>query len=268
DKRLTRRIVSDSGIIVPKGRLATFDDADHEFLAEVGDVVVKPTRGEQGKGITVGVSGTAELDAALARARQHHPEVLIEQRAEGDDLRMVVINGKVVAAALRRPAEVTGTGRHTVRELIEAQSRRRAAATAGESTIPRDAVTENTVREAGWSFDDVLPEGLRLRVRRTANLHQGGTIHDVTATVHPELRSVAIAAAEAIGIPVTGVDLIVPDVTRTNYVFIEANERPGLANHEPQPTAQAFVDFLFPGQPGLPQAWTPEEVERSEPAGR
>ena len=43
--------------MVPRGRLATFDDDDHEFLAEVGDVVVKPTRGEQGKGITVGVDG-------------------------------------------------------------------------------------------------------------------------------------------------------------------------------------------------------------------
>lgn len=207
----------------------------------------------------MGIHGHAELDAALARARQQHPEVLIEQRAEGDDLRLVVINGKVVAAALRRPAEVTGTGRHTVRELIDAQSRRRAAATGGESRIPIDDVAENTVKEAGWSFDDVLPEGTRLRVRRTANLHQGGTIHDVTATVHPELRSVAVAAAEAIGIPVTGVDLLVPDVARTEYVFIEANERPGLANHEPQPTAKAFVDFLFPGQPSLPQAWTPDE---------
>ncbi|HEY9265131.1 MAG TPA: N-acetylglutaminylglutamine synthetase, partial [Mycobacterium sp.] len=176
------------------------------------------------------------------------------------------IDGKVVAAALRMPAEVTGTGRHTIRELIDAQSRRRAAATGGESRIPVDAVTETTVREAGYSFDDILPEGERLRVRRTANLHQGGTIHDVTATVHPELRSVAVAAAEAIGIPVTGIDLLVPDVTRPEYAFIEANERPGLANHEPQPTAKAFVDFLFPGQPGLPQAWTPDEIDRADPA--
>ena len=171
----------------------------------------------------------------------------------------MVIDGKVVAAALRMPAEVTGTGTHTVRELIEMQSRRRAAATGGESQIPMDVVTETTVNEEGWSFDDVLPEGTRLRVRRTANLHQGGTIHDVTATVHPELRSVAVGAAEAIGIPVTGIDLVVPDVTAPDYAFIEANERPGLANHEPQPTAKAFVDYLFPGQPGLPQAWTPDE---------
>ncbi|BBY78024.1 GNAT family N-acetyltransferase [Mycolicibacterium parafortuitum] len=260
DKRLTRRIVSEAGIKVPKGRLATFDQADHEFLAEVGDVVVKPTRGEQGKGITVGIDSPEELDAALARAREQHPEVLIEERAPGDDLRLVVIDGRVVAAALRLPAEVTGTGKHTIRELIEAQSRRRAAATGGESRIPMDAVTENTVREAGFSLDDVLSEGERLRVRRTANLHQGGTIHDVTSTVHPELCRVGVAAAAAIGIPVTGIDLLVPDVTKPEYVFIEANERPGLANHEPQPTAKAFVDFLFPNQPGLPQAWTPDEA--------
>lgn len=259
DKRQTRRIVSDAGITVPKGRLATFDAEDHEFLAEVGDVVVKPTRGEQGKGITVGVDGAEELDAALARAREQHPEVLIEQRAEGDDLRLVVIDGKVVAAALRMPAEILGTGKHTIRELIETQSRRRAAATGGESRIPMDKVTEGTVKEAGWSFDDVLPEGERLRVRRTANLHQGGTIHDVTAEVNPELCRVAVTAAEAIGIPVTGIDLLVPDVKGTEYVFVEANERPGLANHEPQPTAAAFIDFLFPNQPGLPQAWTPDE---------
>ena len=185
---------------------------------------------------------------------------MIEQRAAGDDLRLVVIDGKVVAAALRQPAEIIGTGHHTVRELIEAQSRRRAAATGGESRIPIDDVTEATVKEAGWSFDDVLPEGQLLRVRRTANLHQGGTIHDVTAKVNPHLCEVAVTAAEAIGIPVTGIDLLVPDVTATDYVFIEANERPGLANHEPQPTAKAFVDFLFPGSPALPQAWTPEEA--------
>ena len=61
------------------------------------------------------------------------------------------------------------------------------------------------------------------------------------------------------GADVTGIDLVVPDVTAPDYAFIEANERPGLANHEPQPTAKAFVDYLFPGQPGLPQAWTPDE---------
>jgi GNAT-family acetyltransferase (TIGR03103 family) len=266
DKRLTRRLVSEAGITVPRARLATFDDGDFEFLKDVGEVVVKPTRGEQGKGITVGVTvehGAVQLAAALARAREEFPEVLIEQRVNGNDLRLVVIDGRVVAAALRLPPEVIGTGEHTVRDLIVAESRRRSAATGGESRIPLDALTEATVAEYGWQFDDVLPQGTRLRVRHTANLHQGGTIHDVTHDVNQELCRVAVTAAEAIGIPVTGIDLLVPDVTGEEYAFIEANERPGLANHEPQPTAAAFVDFLFPGQPGQPFAWTPEESPRN-----
>jgi GNAT-family acetyltransferase (TIGR03103 family) len=265
DKRLTRRLVSDAGITVPRARLATFDEGDHDFLTEVGEVVVKPTRGEQGKGITVGVTadnGPDDLVAAVARAREEYPEVLIEQRVIGDDLRLVVIDGRVVAAALRKPPEIIGTGEHTVRDLIVAESRRRSAATGGESRIPLDAITEATVIEAGWQFGGVLPQGIRLRVRRTANLHQGGTIHDVTTEVNPELCRVAVVAAEAIGIPVTGIDLLVPDVAGEEYAFIEANERPGLANHEPQPTAAAFIDYLFPGQPGQPLAWTPEESPR------
>jgi D-alanine-D-alanine ligase-like ATP-grasp enzyme len=156
---------------------------------------------------------------------------------------------------------VVGSGDHTVRQLVEAQSRRRAAATHGESTIPVDGLTEDTVREAGWELDDVLPLNEHLVVRRTANLHTGGTIKDVTDELNPKLAQVAIQAADAIGIPVTGIDLIVPSVSGEEYAFIEANERPGLANHEPRPTAQAFVDLLFPRTAATPWAWQPDPVE-------
>lgn len=161
-------------------------------------------------------------------------------------LRVVVIGFEVVAAAIRRPAQVVGTGRHKIRELIQAQSRRRRAATGGESYIPMDDETERCIRQVGYGLRDVLPEGEALTVRKTANLHTGGTIHDVTDKLHPELAEAAMAAARAIDIPVTGMDFIVPSVSEPEYVIIEANERPGLANHEPQPTAERFVDLLFP----------------------
>jgi GNAT-family acetyltransferase (TIGR03103 family) len=262
DKRVARRVVSEAGIRVPRGRTATFDDDDYAFMREVGSVVVKPARGEQGAGITVGVTKPDELDRALQWAAKHCPDVLIEERCEGEDLRLVVINGKVIAAAVRRPPEVLGSGKHTIRQLIEAQSRRRAAATQGESVIPIDDVTADTVRDAGWDLDDVLPINERLVVRRTANLHTGGTICDVTDDVNPKLARVAVDAADAIGIPVTGIDLMVPSVRGEEYVFIEANERPGLANHEPRPTAQAFVDLLFPRTAATPWAWQPDPVDQ------
>jgi GNAT-family acetyltransferase (TIGR03103 family) len=261
DKRVARRIVAEAGVQVPQGCTATLTDADHDFLRRVGSVVVKPARGEQGAGITVGVTNVDDLDRGIELAKKHSPDVLLEERCEGEDLRIVVINGKVIAAALRRPPEVVGSGDHTIAQLIEAQSRRRAAATHGESIIPVDELTVDTVREAGWELDDVLPLNERVVVRRTANLHTGGTICDVTDDLNPKLAKVAVDVAAAIGIPVTGIDLMVPSVTGEEYVFIEANERPGLANHEPRPTAQAFVDFLFPRTAATPWAWQPDPVE-------
>jgi D-alanine-D-alanine ligase-like ATP-grasp enzyme len=142
---------------------------------------------------------------------------------------------------------VRGDGEHSVRELIAAESMRRAAATAGESKIPLDAELRRCVREAGFELTDVLPRGRELQVRGAANVHMGGTIHDVTGHLHPALSEVARRAARALEIPVVGLDLIVPSVEATACWILEANERPGLANHEPQPLAARFLDFLFPG---------------------
>jgi len=189
--------------------------------------------------------------------------VLLEELVEGEDLRVVVIGHEVVAAAVRKPAAVIGDGRSTIGRLITAQSRRREAATDGESRIPLDEATAETVRAQGYELDDVLPEGVELRVRRTANLHTGGTIHDVTAQLHPALVTAAVRASRALDIPVTGLDFLVPDVSGPDYVFIEANERPGLANHQPQPTAERFVDLLFPETTALPSAWQPSSAPTS-----
>ncbi|WP_343076528.1 N-acetylglutaminylglutamine synthetase [Jiangella mangrovi] len=263
DKQHTRRILQRAGLSVPRGVAASSPEADAAFLAEVGEVVVKPVRGEQGRGITVGVSSPEALADAVTLARTFCPDVLIEECVDGDDLRIVVIGHEVVAAAVRRPATVYGTGRHTVTELIDAHSRRRSAATGGESRVPMDETTVSTVRAAGHELDDVLPDGVALKVRRTANLHTGGTIHDVTATLHPALGAAAVAASRAIDIPVTGLDLIVPSPEESEYVLIEANERPGLANHEPQPTAARFVDLLFPATRTTPRAWQPPPVPQA-----
>ena len=246
DKAVTHRILQRAGLRVPaQARVKDAQQAEG-FLNEYGAVVVKPASGEQGAGISVDVRDKASLHTAIEEARQYCATVLLEEYFRGTDLRIIVIDGRVVAAATRRPPRVQGTGQDTVQKLIEKQSRRRQAATGGESSIPVDRETERCVGEAGYGLEDVLPYGETITVRKTANLHTGGTIHDVTTKLHPTLRQAAIDAAAAIGIPVTGLDLIVPDAESADYVIIEANERPGLANHEPQPTAERFIDLLFP----------------------
>jgi len=246
DKRLTNKVLKAAGLELPVQQLAGNGDDNLAFLDEHERIVVKPVDGEQGQGVAVDLRTIDDVQAAVERARQFDSRVLLESFHEGLDLRIVVIGFEVVAAAIRRPAEILGDGRHTVGQLIEAQSRRRSAATGGESKIPLDDETRRTVEDAGFTLDSILPADQHLAVRRTANLHTGGCLEDVTAILHPVLKDAAIRAARALDIPVVGLDLMVPAADQPEYVFIEANERCGLANHEPQPTAERFVDLLFP----------------------
>lgn len=246
DKRMTRRIVNAAGVRIPALICPDSPSGIEAALKTYGQVVVKPARGEQGQGVAVGLKTMSEVQTALTAARRICSDVLIEEQVEGEDLRLVIIDYQLVAAAVRRPPRVIGDGQTTIRSLIETQSRRRSAATSGESRIPVDAETERTLALSGFALDDVAPRDTVIIVRKAANLHLGGTIHDVTDIVHPALVEAAITAARAIDIPVTGIDLMVMSPDQPEYAFIEANERPGLANHEPQPTAERFIDLLFP----------------------
>ncbi|MGH8884147.1 MAG: hypothetical protein ACRDYX_03040 [Egibacteraceae bacterium] len=246
DKRLTRKLLDAAGLRVPRGQLATFDASDVAFLREVGEAVVKPANGEQGWGVTVGVRDPDSLERACRMAQRYCPSVLLEECCEGQDLRVVVIAHRVVAAAVRHPPRVVGNGRDTIAGLTAQRSAECESKSGGEAMIPVDDHLRDTVARAGYRLDDVLDEDVTLAVRRNANLHTGGTIEDVTEILHPELARVAVLASRVLQIPVVGIDLLVPSTQRAHYVIIEANERPGLDNHQPQPTHERFLDLLFP----------------------
>ena len=131
----------------------------------------------------------------------------------------------MVAARVRTPAQVVGDGGHTIAELVLEVSLVREAATAGASMIPLDELTQ------GGGGGRRLP---------------AAPFHDVTDDLHPALAAAAVGVVRAMGIPVVGVDLVIDGVNSPGQVVIEANEQPGLANHEPRPTASRFVDLLFP----------------------
>ncbi len=246
DKRLTHNTLSRAGLCLPAQQLASSPENNAAFLEQHQQVVVKPVDGEQGQGVAVDLRSSDAVEQAIERARQFDSRVLLESFHAGLDLRILVIGFEVVAAAIRHPAEVIGDGLHSIGALIETQSRRRQAATAGESRIPLDEETQRCLHDAGYDYSSILPSGARLLVRKTANLHTGGILEDVTAVLHPELREAAISAARALDIPLVGLDLLVNAADQPEHVFIEANERAGLANHEPQPTAERFLDLLFP----------------------
>jgi hypothetical protein len=243
--RVTRRIVEAPGVRVP-AQLEAEDDAEpaRRLPRRARPVVVKPARGEQGAASPSGL--TTPRRSRRREARALCDDVVVEECFEGEDLRLVVIDYRVVAAAIRRPARiVVGDGRATVRDLIEAQSRRRAAATGGRKPHP------------ARRRDRALPGRRRLR---STTCPTGGAR---SWCARPPTCTPAAPSTTSPTRPIPAdrgrhrrrprhrdpghrhrPDGEVP--REPDYVFIEANERPGLANHEPQPTAERFVDLLFP----------------------
>lgn len=246
DKRVTSRLLSAAGIPVPAHTLAGSKKDNAAFLKKYKRVVVKPARGEQGQGVFVDITKSSDMETAIIQARSLCQDVLIEQFVEGQDLRLIIINHKFVAASIRKPPQVVGTGKHSIQSLVAKQNRRRLAATGGESKIFLDDEALRCLKAQGFDFNSVPAQGKQVSLRKTANLHMGGTIHDVTEEIPKKWIDVAEQASKVLDIPVVGFDFIVDELDESRYFVIEANERPGLANHEPQPTAERFIDLLFP----------------------
>src|SRR5690606_35211462 len=98
DKAVTRRVVENAGLVVPQQMTVGDDAALEAFQNAHGRVVVKPARGEQGRGVAVGLETLDDTRRAIATAQEICERVLVEACFDGEDLRLVVIDFKLVAA--------------------------------------------------------------------------------------------------------------------------------------------------------------------------
>jgi cyanophycin synthetase len=198
DKDLTRRLLNEVGLPVPQGR--PVESADDAWTAanEIGlPVVVKPRDGNQGRGVALNLYTREQIAAAYDAAQEEGDSVLVEQFAEGEDYRVLVIGRQLIAASRRQPAHVIGDGEHTISELIAEKNRdpRRAADHAAAlSRIRIDAVASAVLAEQGVTPDSIPEKGRMILIRRNANLSTGGTAVDCTGEVHPTICAAAVEA--------------------------------------------------------------------------
>jgi cyanophycin synthetase len=260
DKELTRGLLRQVGVPVPSGRpVASGDDAWEAARTIGGPVVVKPRYGNHGRGVTTNLTSRDRVVAAYQNAREEGAAIVVEQFAEGADHRLLVVGGKLVAAALRAPAHVVGDGVHTVAQLVEEVNRdpRRGDGHANVlSKIVLNAIAVQTLREQGHAPETVPAAGETVLIRRNANLSTGGTAVDVTDRVHPAVVAVAVDAARVIGLDIAGIDVIARDIGRPleeqGGIVVEVNAGPGLRMHlqpshgQPRPVGEAIVDMMLP----------------------
>ncbi|MGI8587961.1 MAG: cyanophycin synthetase [Chloroflexia bacterium] len=260
DKELTKQLLSRVGVPVPQGRVIRDEAAAWEAAQAVGlPVVVKPKGGNQGKAVSVNLDTQDQVETAVRMALEHDRQVIIESYCPGNDYRLLVINGRLVAAALRRPAQVVGNGRDDVQTLVHRVNedpRRGIGHGAAMTRIRMDDLAELTLSKQEMTWESVPAAGQVVFLRDNSNLSTGGTATDVTDDVHPDNVAVAELAARTIGLDIAGVDVVTRNIRRSMYEdgggVVEVNAAPGLRMHlypsegKSRPVGDAVIAMLFP----------------------
>lgn len=260
NKRLTKQMLEDAGIPTPKGIIVRSLKHAIEDANWLGyPVVAKPYDGHHGKGVTTNILTDEEMEAAFHRAKESSTQVIIEKYLTGNDYRMLVIDGKFIAAARRVPASVTGDGTHTIAELIEIENKNPRRGYGHENVMTRlkiSSVTNHLLALKNYSLETVLTDGEQFFLELTANLSTGGSAVDVTNRVHTSNKFMAERIAKIIGLDIAGIDVIAPTlrqpIGKIGGGVIEVNAAPGLRMHlspaegTPRNVAKPIVDMLFP----------------------
>ncbi|MDQ3207048.1 MAG: cyanophycin synthetase, partial [Gemmatimonadota bacterium] len=264
DKEETNRILGNLGLPVPQQRLVQTAEDAVSAAERIGyPVVVKPFNANHGRGISIHLTTSEDVAEAFDIAREHSRSVIIESFITGEDHRMLVINGELVAVALRVPGHVTGDGVHTIEQLVDEVNRDPRRGIGHEKVLTRltfDHQAETLLSNKGYTRETIPGDGERVFLRSTGNLSTGGTATDVTDQVHPDNIEMAVRAVKAIGLDVGGVDFLSTDVTESykdvGGAICEVNAAPGFRMHmapsegRPRDVGGPVMDMLFP--PGTP----------------
>ena len=262
DKDKTKRLLTDANLPVPFGEVISDVENLKDTIEAIGyPIVIKPLNGNHGKGATINIQDWEHAECAFHRAQKYGREVIVEKFIQGSDFRVLVVNYKFVAAALRTPAMVTGDGEHSIQQLIDLANldpRRGSGHDNVLTEIQVDEITLELLRKGGYTLETVLPTGKELHLKPTANLSTGGTATDVTDDVHPQNRSLFERIARNIGLDVCGIDVMAPDLStplkENGGAVLEVNAAPGFRMHvepthgKPRNVAKPVVDMLFPGK--------------------
>ena len=274
DKDLTKSLLATCGVPVPEGQIVANAEEAWEAAQDIGlPVVVKPSDGNHGRGVSLELTTQHEVVAAFKVAEPHGSEVMVERFIRGHEHRLLVVGGRVVAAARGDVASVTGDGQLSVVELVAMQL----------NTDPRRGLEEDfplsridiyqdeaivlDLQRQGLSPEDVPASGRTVLIQRNGNVAV-----DCTDQVHPEVDHIVSLAARVVGLDIAGIDVVAEDISRPLHeqggAVVEVNAGPGLLMHlkpaegSPRPVGRAICDHLFP------EPANPTDTKATGPSGR
>lgn len=260
DKEDTKHLLEQANVPVPTGRIVRSEGGLEDAIDVLGyPLVIKPINGNHGRGITININNWDDAVVGFEAAKMISRSVIVEKYITGDDYRLLVIDHKLVAAALRTPAHVVGDGKSTIQELIDKindDPRRGYGHENVLTMITVNDMTINLLKAQNYTVDTVIAKDQIVNLKDTANLSTGGTAKDVTDIVHPTNIFLAERISRVIGLDICGIDIMTSDISvplsETGGAVLEVNAGPGFRMHLapteglPRNVAAHVVDMLFP----------------------
>lgn len=256
DKDLTKSLLHACGVPVPLGREVSSPDDAWEAAQDLGmPVVVKPSDGNHGRGVFTNLSTREEIDRAYLVAREEGSGVLVEQFIRGNEHRLLVVGGKLIAAAKGQHATIIGDGCQSIRALIDSQlnadPRRGHEEDQPLNYVRLDSAAVLEIARQGFVAEDIPAAGIEITIQRNGNV-----AFDCTEDVHPEVAAVACTAARIVGLDIAGIDLVAEDISKPlalqQGAIVEVNAGPGLLMHlkpalgKARQVGRDIVGYTFP----------------------
>lgn len=261
NKEVTKTLLKEHDIRTPKGRhysnLKSLEN-DHKYYSKF-PCVIKPNTSNFGLSIHFHLA--RDTKAAYTRSArecfQYSETLIVEEYIEGKEYRFLMVDYRVIAISHRVPANITGNGKNTIKELVDMKNRdeKRGEGYRGPLVMIHCGETEKVyLKEQKLTLKSVPVKGKTIYLRQNSNLSTGGDSYDVTDLVHPSYKKIAKQAAQAVGSRLTGLDMIIPDIStqanKNNYSVIELNFNPAIYFHnypyrgENRHVGKAVVDSL------------------------
>lgn len=260
NKDETKRMLGDAAIPVAKGVCIAYAEEVVDAVKKVGfPLVFKPLDGNHGKGASINVKTIEEAHAAYEHAKKYSRKIIVEKFITGFDFRILVINNKFIAAALREPAHVIGDGVSTIQQLIDTENKDPRRGYGHENVLTEISIDRETTEQLSkknYTIETVLAKKELCYLKGTANLSTGGTSTDITDIVHPHNIFIFERISRIIGLDICGIDIMGTNLNEplesTGAVVLEVNAAPGFRMHLapakglPRNVAAPVIDMLYP----------------------
>ena len=260
NKDETKRMLQQSAIPVANGMCIVYEDQVKDAIDTIRfPLVFKPLDGNHGKGASINVKTEEEAYAAFHHAKKYSRKIIVEKFITGYDFRVLVINHRFIAAALREPAHVLGDGTSNIQQLIDKENQDPRRGYGHENVLTEisiDKETHDQLAKFNYSLDTVLKKGEKCYLKGTANLSTGGTSTDVTDIMHPTNIFICERISRVIGLDICGIDIMAQNLSEplevSGGVVLEVNAAPGFrmhlapANGLPRNVAAPVIDMLYP----------------------